>query len=255
MEKKNKNKAIIGTIITHALLLLLLFVFAFRTPLPLPEEKGILVDFGGGGGGGGQSGEMSDVRPENVSENNQNVSDPSRQTEQYVTQNTERTNVVSSDSKSQVKEQPVVDPRISNFWSSNSSKSSQGSGTGTGTGNGSGNGSGTGSGTGTGDGSGVGPGSGDGSGPNFNLHGRSSKYIPIPEYTEQDQGKVVVDIWVDKNGNVTKAIAGAKGTTTSNPSLWKKAQQAALNAKFSVNANAPEEQKGTITYNFIRMGG
>jgi hypothetical protein len=61
-------------------------------------------------------------------------------------------------------------------------------------------------------------------------------------------------VWVDQQGNVTKAIAGAKGTTTSNPSLWRKAQQAALSAKFSVNLNAPEEQKGTITYNFIRLG-
>jgi TonB family protein len=145
-----------------------------------------------------------------------------------------------------IKEEPVVDPRIVDFWKSNKSSTSQGSG--------SGNGTGEGPGKGPGSGDGSGPGKGDGSGPNFSLHGRSAKYIPVPDYTEQDQGKVVVDVWVDKNGNVTKAVAGSKGTTTSNPSLWRKAQQAALNAKFSVSSDAPEEQKGTITYNFIRLG-
>ena len=254
MEQKNKREAIIGTIAFHVALALLLFIFAFRTPLPLPEELGVLVDFGGGGGGGGETGKQTEMSSQSVSHHD--VSQPSQHKENVVTQNTETTHNMSAATQTQpvVKQEPVVDPRIVDFWNSNKSNTSQGSGSGKGTGEGTGTGSGKGSGDGSGVGDGSGPGKGDGSGPNFSLHDRSAKRIPIPDYTEQDQGKVVVDVWVDQQGNVTKAVAGGKGTTTSNPSLWRKAQQAALSAKFSVNLNAPEEQRGTITYNFIRLG-
>lgn len=254
MNKQDRNRAITGTIIFHVIIAVLLILFAFKTPLPLPEEMGVVVDFGGGGGGGGETGKYTEMSSEAVSHNNI-VTSPSTFKENVATQ-TEMSHTMTPPTQTQtvVKEEPVVDPRIVDFWNSNKSNTSQGSGGGKGTGTGSGTGSGTGKGDGSGVGDGSGPGKGDGSGPNFSLHGRSAKYIPVPDYTEQEQGKVVVDVWVDKNGNVTKAIAGAKGTTTSNPSLWRKAQQAALNAKFSINLNAPEEQKGTITYNFIRLG-
>jgi len=138
-------------------------------------------------------------------------------------------------------EAPLPDPRITNFWQNKQSNQQTEKDTSADKGKGSGNRSGGEQGTGSGTGSG------------FNLHGRSAKFLPVPDYTEQEQGIVVVDFWVDRNGNVTKAIAGSRGTTTSNTSLWEKAQQAALQAKFSVNNNAPKEQKGTITYNFIRL--
>jgi outer membrane biosynthesis protein TonB len=255
MEKKNRNKAIVGTVIFHVIAALLLILFAFKTPLPLPEEMGVIVDFGGGGGGGGESGKYTQMSSNAVSHDNTSPDLLNVPRENVVTQ-TDPSHAISKQTQTQpvVKEEPVVDPRIVDFWQSNKSNTSQGTGGGKGTGTGSGKGSGTGTGDGSGVGDGSGPGKGDGSGPNFSLHGRSSRYLPVPDYTEQDQGKVVVEVWVDRNGNVTKAIAGAKGTTTSNRSLWTKAQQAALNAKFSVNLNAPEEQKGTITYNFIRLG-
>ncbi|MCF8228523.1 MAG: energy transducer TonB, partial [Bacteroidales bacterium] len=66
-------------------------------------------------------------------------------------------------------------------------------------------------------------------------------------------GKVVVTIWVDRMGRVTKAIAGAKGTTVSDLQLRKLAKDAALRAKFNPDPEAPEIQKGTITYNFIKL--
>lgn len=254
MDNKDRNKAITGTVVFHVIIAVLLILFAFKTPLPLPEEMGVVVDFGGGGGGGGETGKYTEMSSEAVSHNNV-VTNPSTFKENVATQ-TEFSHSMTPPAQTQtvIKEEPVVDPRIVDFWNSNKATTSQGSKGGKGTGTGTGTGSGTGTGDGSGIGDGSGPGKGDGTGPNFSLHGRSAKYIPVPDYTEQEQGKVVVDVWVDKNGNVTKAIAGAKGTTTSNPSLWRKAQQAALNAKFSVNLNAPEEQKGTITYNFIRLG-
>ncbi len=130
-----------------------------------------------------------------------------------------------------------------------------GSGTGSGTGNGSGTGPGTGSGTGGGNGSGTGTGTGPGKGPGiaFNLSGRSNKSLPHPSYNSNNNGTVVVKIWVNKNGQVTRVQSGVSGTTTTDPNLWKQAEIAALKSSFSADANAPEEQTGTITYRFIHQ--
>jgi len=85
----------------------------------------------------------------------------------------------------------------------------------------------------------------------YNLSGRRPQILPIPEYNIQAQGRVVVSITVDRQGRVTRAAAGARGTTTSNPQLWTLAEEAALKARFEPQSNAPEEQTGSITYNFL----
>lgn len=94
---------------------------------------------------------------------------------------------------------------------------------------------------------------GQGSGVSYDLGGRGHKHLPKPAYTSDDQGRVVVTIWVDRLGKVTKAVAGAKGTTVSDLELRNLAKEAALRAKFNPDPNAPEIQKGTITYNFIKL--
>lgn len=87
--------------------------------------------------------------------------------------------------------------------------------------------------------------------PNAHLQGRSiNGSLPKPEYSSNQEGTVVVDIWVDQYGNVTKAIAGGTGTTLTDKSVWKKATLAALKAHFNMAADAPVLQQGTITYNF-----
>jgi len=85
------------------------------------------------------------------------------------------------------------------------------------------------------------------------LTDRKFKLMPKPVYNSEDEGIVVVDIWVDKNGDVIKAVAGAKGTTTTSMTLWKLAEDAAKRAKFNADPNASQEQKGTITYTFINL--
>ena len=89
------------------------------------------------------------------------------------------------------------------------------------------------------------------SAPNARLKGRNVLgALPRPSYTVQDEGTVVVDIWVDNYGNVTKAVPGAKGTTVNNQSLWAAARAAAMKAHFNQSADAPALQQGTITYIF-----
>ena len=54
----------------------------------------------------------------------------------------------------------------------------------------------------------------------------------LPDYDVQDEGIVVVLITVNRNGIVTNAITGSKGTTTFNKNLLLKAKQAALKTRF-----------------------
>ena len=87
--------------------------------------------------------------------------------------------------------------------------------------------------------------------PNARLAGRSvNGTLPRPSYGVHADGKVVVKIWVDQNGNVTKAQAGVEGTTATNKTLWQAAYKAAMGAHFNMDASAPALQEGNITYIF-----
>ena len=87
--------------------------------------------------------------------------------------------------------------------------------------------------------------------PNARLVGRSvNGTLPRPSYGVQASGKVVVKIWVDQYGSVTKAQAGVEGTTATDKTLWQAAYKAAMGASFNMDANAPALQEGTITYIF-----
>lgn len=97
----------------------------------------------------------------------------------------------------------------------------------------------------------AGDGTGD-KGISFSLTGRSfGTAPPKPVYKSNAEGKVVVEINVDRNGNVTSARPGIQGTTTSDNTLHEAAREAALKTNFDSNPDAPAVQKGTITYIFI----
>ena len=88
-------------------------------------------------------------------------------------------------------------------------------------------------------------------GVSFSLQGRSvSGGFPKPAYNVQKSGKVVVEICVDQNGNVTSARAIQKGSTIADNTLWKAAEDAARKTRFNVDTNAANSQMGTITYVF-----
>lgn len=75
--------------------------------------------------------------------------------------------------------------------------------------------------------------------------------LPRPKFPGDDEGTVVVKITVDKNGRVTSAEPGARGTTIMNQKFWNEAKQAALKAKFNTSESAPAFQQGTISYRFV----
>lgn len=87
---------------------------------------------------------------------------------------------------------------------------------------------------------------------NVNLKGRSAVALPSPSYNSDKQGQIVVKIWVDQQGNVTKTEAPYQGSTIYETQLVEQAKSAALRAKFNASTTAAAMQTGTITYVFRR---
>lgn len=108
---------------------------------------------------------------------------------------------------------------------------------------------GSGGGSGGGNGGGIGNGNGKGIGSGFSLAGRSWRQQPSLNESFSDEGKVLVDIMVDKMGNVVSAVPNPGGSTTTSARLYELAVKAAKNAKFNVVETAGN-QRGTITIVF-----
>lgn len=72
--------------------------------------------------------------------------------------------------------------------------------------------------------------------------------LPRPRYSSNAEGRVVIRVAVDRTGRVTAATYEPKGSTTSDPSLIREAQEAAMQARFTESRSFV--QGGTITYIF-----
>jgi len=264
------RNGLIGTLFFHGLLLLFLLFAVFSTPLPLPAEQGILVDFGtsitGFGNFEPRFSDPAPVQPQPVTPRT------TQQQEQTLTQDIEESVAVPEKPKEQPKETPretqretpnetpresqpveqptpverTVDQRAMYPGRGDPSSASTSQGEAGGQGN-----------------QGVPTGApdvhvysagGDAAGNKWALEGRGLVgRLPLPAYSVQDQGVVVVTITVDKDGNVTRAVAGARGSTTLNKVLLDAAERAARQAKFTRNPNAIE-QIGMLTYIFKLQG-
>ncbi len=73
--------------------------------------------------------------------------------------------------------------------------------------------------------------------------------LPIPVYLAQGGGEVVVDIVVDRNGDVLSAAP--RPANISDPMIPAYAKQAAEKTVFNPDNTAPEKERGTITYLFV----
>lgn len=266
-----RTMGIVGTILIHGLIILLLVLFGFTTPLPLPAERGILINFGNSEAGSGQ------LEPKAESQLATPKPSESKPLEEAtpLTQDDEEAPSLPVEKKKQPKEtevkkpepqkQPkteeakkteakpteVEKPREANKKALFPGQKKDGGTTGEGETDKQGN-------QGTDEGSpdsknraGSTGGGGDSDrGIIANLDGRTPLSLPKPEYPSQKEGKVVVQVTVDKQGNITKVEPGVKGSTTLDSQLLEAARKAAMNAKFDVSANAPAYQIGTITYVF-----
>lgn len=266
----------------------MLMIFGFSAPFPPPEEEGILINFGTDELGMGTieprpTSQPVESVPTPVETSTPEPTTPTEQVEDVNTQDFEEAAALAEKKrkekerqekiekqkreeeeerirqeeierqkreeeeriqKEQEQKQKEINDRVKGaFGGNNASGDNTGEGETGGTGNqGDPNGD-INSGNRTG-----GPGGGDGI--SFSLNGRSSRSLPPPPKIHNTDGKVVVEVTVDQNGNVVSARPGVKGSTISDASLLKVAKEAALKAKFNVKKDAPALQKGTITYFF-----
>ena len=277
MDASIRSRSAVLTIAIHAALFVILLFTLMTIKIPPFEEagggSGVLVNIGTLEEAAGDIQPMSeDVSKEPVPEQ---IKATKTQEENVATQDFEESPIVKepkvvkkvvSPVKTEIKTEikpkaePVkkADPNAMYKGSTTASKS-QGTGSGKGdqgdptgdplskyTGK---NGNGTG---GTGNGTGVGPGSGPGKGGvSFLLSGRHMVRTPQINDRSQETGKVVVDITVNKDGEVTAAIPGGRGSTTTSSLLFKLAKDAAMKAKFNSSDEEADIQKGTITFVFL----
>jgi len=261
------KKGIIGTLIFHVIIGAIFMIFGYTTPLPLPEEEGILINFGDSDDGFGQVEPRysESVQEQSVQEQQETVPEQATAAEEdgSVTQDFEEAPAVKEqgkekteetkketkpepqqEKKEEVKEERKVNEQALFQGKNREDNSSTSEGETQGENN---QGSTTGS---TDSKNHVGGESMGTNGTSFSLKGRNPESLPKPEYNYQIEGKVVVEITVDKYGNVTSAVPGVKGSTTLDANLLAAAKKAAQKAKFDKKPDAPAYQKGTITYFF-----
>ena len=245
-EKKDKSIAAVGTLLVHALAIIVLFLMAFRTPLPLPGEEGVEVDLGMMNQG------MGNIQPEKpaIPQATQPQKQASKSKEDLVTQNDEEAPSLEKPKNTKPKqEKPAEEPKPTvnqrALFKGNNNPQSGGSEGITGQPGDQGNPNGL-AGIKKYDGQG-----GKGNGMGYDLGGRGAKSLHRPDDNFSEEGTIVVDIWVNQAGQVVKAEVARKGTTLINGEMRQKAIQAALRSTFAADPNAPEQQHGTITYNFV----
>lgn len=251
---KDNTIALTGTIIVHLGLLVLLLFFGLESSKPAGEE-GLLVNFGNVDEASGMF-EPAGIEAGLVGSAPAVESVQIEKTEELMNQNIEKSVTLAEQKKKEVEQNRIDEQRLrlqqehkaseirkqtaSVFAKSSGQAGSQGTSA-TGTGNqGSTEGSVLSTNT-KGGGYGLG---------NFSLSGRSiDGALPLPSYSIQEEGIVVVQIVVNPKGNVISAAISLQGTNTDNGTLRSAALSAARLARFNT-IQGNQNQGGTITYQY-----
>jgi TonB family protein len=281
-----RGKGIAGTVIVHLVLLVLLILVSFSVPPPPEIEVGIIVNFGTDETGMGsiepsppafeeeaspptpsgevvetedeplltqddeEAPEVKKVDPEAEKRKLEKIEADRKLREQLEAERIlkEQAEIERKRIEAEQQRQTDIMNRTKNALagSKNAGTTSTSEGITGGTGN-------QGSKTGSVDSSvrGEGGGLGD-SGISYDLGGRGYQKLPPPKYDYQGEGRVVVEVRVDRSGRVIQANPGIKGSTTLDEYLLKAAKDAAMEARFEPKPEEVSEfQIGKITYNFI----
>lgn len=258
---RNK-KALVVSVIFHLVLLIIFLFVGLTQPDPLPEEIGVeiaMADLGNSttGQGDNPSPKVTD-NPTPVQ--NQQVATPTQpSTAQPKVAQQDDSEIATPSSKTDAKKEvkptenppkPVEEekpkrtvnrealyPGNKNTNTSSAEGGSQGDRSGRGD---------MGSEEGKDQGKGV-IGGGMGS---WELSGRSLLRGTVIEDTKEE-GTVVLNIWVDQYGNVTRSTPNLAESTTTSQYLFDLAMRAAKQSKYSAKSNAAVEQKGKMTFKFI----
>lgn len=260
---KDKRKGLITTFIFHGALLVIFMLFGLKYYEPKPED-GIVINFGNSetGFGSNESGAQPTASPKK--QESPKLESPVKSEENQTpvkTQDVIETPSIDTKSSQQQEEEikepePEPEPQPSDALKQmlEATKNSKEGGEGVSKGAGD-------QGQEDGDknsnnrsGSGGGGSGGDG---NYMLGGRSALQKPKPKYPCTDEGRVVVKIYVNREGKVERANAGERipngaATTTTSSCLYQQAEAAALKTTWQSDSGAPDLQIGYIVYNFSK---
>lgn len=264
-KKKEKREGLIGTIVFHLTLLILFLFYGLSHPVPIPET-GMRIRFGTSDLGRDSDPKISEpISPVSTSQEStstqseiadivtQDLQDaieiPSAKSPQEIRNEKQaqalekqrkaaenRRNAIATKKKA---DEDAMRKKIESMTSRLKNPTTKPAGT-----KGSDNKSGD-----KGKINGAKDGGYNGSGNAYALGDRLAKAKPKPSYECQEEGKVVVDIRVNRNGKVVSAKVG-KGTTNTADCLAINAIRAAYKTTWEANTNAPIKQRGKITYVF-----
>lgn len=260
-EKTRRLKAWLFTLAVHAIALILFLIFGLKEPVPLPEEQGASIEFGWDDAASGPS--VADVQspqpqPQQTREQAPEESVEETPEEEVVTD--ENSDIAVPDTKAEKEKQkekpkpkpkpetkpkeepkPTISNELSNALDALNKKSGGGSqGDTEGIGD-QGNPQGT-----TGKGA-LGGGSGS-----WQLDGRSM----LPGYgtkieDTKEEGILVLNIWVNRDGKVTKVQPNLRESNTTSQYLINLAKNDVLNNfRFNGDPSAAVEQRGKVRYVF-----
>lgn len=265
---KDKRKAIIISLVIYIGLAILFLFVGLKYPDPPLEETGVeisMADYGYDDVGSG------DFEPSNSSSSSEQIEesteDPAIETSESIVQEeivTQEESEISVPENTQenvtevievsepVQEQstpepepepePQIDDKLKNVfgaWDETESATNEGNQPGT-TGN-----------EGIESGNVEGKGTFGGNGSSFELGGRSMIGGPKIGEKPTEEGKVTLNIWVDRQGNIIRTSHDLKESTTTSQYLINLAKKAAKKAKFNPLPSATPEQRGKMTFIFI----
>lgn len=248
LQKDRRKAMLLAASIFIMVVLMCFFLTAFTIQDPPPGEQYVAIgmaDFGDVLEAGGDS--ESEVPSEEQSNQEQSQATESSDAATDVATQTSSDVSVSSSPKPTPKPKPKPDPQPSDALNNalNNMNSSNGGGGSDGNSAGVGN---------EGDQNGQIDGSGavQGDGVGYSLAGRGLIGRPKLTSNPQEEGIVVLNVFVDRNGKVIKTTRNYVKSKVSGQghNLFALAEQAAKTAKFSVKNDAPPEQKGEMTFRF-----
>jgi outer membrane biosynthesis protein TonB len=265
-QENNYPKALAATAIIMAVLIGLSYFIVFQHPAKQEDGTGgILVNYGTVDEGMGDdymsteepsvAEQANNAKPDKVTPNapTEQVTPTDNTSQDVVTQNTEDAPEIAVNKKPEkavaTQQQPTKEPAKPTINQNALFKGKTNNGTGEGDGNGNTPGN-QGKTTGT---TLTNNYDGTGSGNGGNLTGMPQRnFISKPSVTDDSRrtGKVVVDIRVDKDGNVTYARGGARGTTITDQALIDKCEEAVKRARLNSLDNGPDMQQGTVVFVF-----
>ncbi len=252
--KRDRWKAILGSIIFHLVLLLFFLFYGLKEPHPPRKEKmvSINMDFGTDLKGSGkqesqtQEKEQSSQKQEKEQKQGQKPKETSQKTATQESSPVDAQDNKEGEKKGEKEQKKAEEPQevseelkqAQEQFKDMDDEGGGGEGDDGETGN-------------EGDPSGQpkGEGSLPGAGGSWKLSGRKILQKPQPQ-KPTEEGKVVVDIWVDQEGNVIRTSPDLQKSNTTSDNLLKLAQEAAKKARFNPDPNGAVEQKGQFTFVF-----